>query len=85
MSRKSREQKAKGLGANTIPFEREAFSVVEAAAKLDVCKATLYNEWARGGGPKYFMLGKRRLITPDALAAYIREQEEKTAAAAEKP
>jgi hypothetical protein len=86
------QSRAKPKNRPDIPIsEREAFSVDEAAAKLGVCRATLYNAWRKGEGPRYFKIcnsekgkGGRRLITPEALADYIRLLEARTATA-EKP
>jgi predicted DNA-binding transcriptional regulator AlpA len=39
------------------------------------CRATLYNLWKSGRGPRFMKVGSRRIITPEAEADWQREME----------
>lgn len=47
-----------------------------------VCRATLYNLWKIGKGPRFMKAGSRRLITESAEADWEREMEAASAVAA---
>ena len=44
-----------------------------------ICKATLYNMWKNGEGPRYMQVRGRRLISVEAAEQWRRDLEEATA------
>ena len=60
--------------------DRDAYSVVEFCRRHGFSKGFLYAEWRAGRGPQFFWAGDRRLITPEAAAAWRMEREAETAA-----
>lgn len=40
-----------------------------------ICRATLYNLWKQGKGPRFYYLGAHRRISPDAVIDWRRERE----------
>jgi hypothetical protein len=44
------------------PVVREAYSVNEFCAVYGICRATLYNAWKLGRGPRSKKFGRRRII-----------------------
>jgi excisionase family DNA binding protein len=57
------------------------YTISETCKKLRCCKATLYTNWREGKGPHFFRMGKKVLISRDALAEYISQLEMQTAEA----
>lgn len=51
-----------------------AYSVDEAADMLGVCRTTIFNE-IKSGDLRSFKIGRRRLISEDALEDYIQNKE----------
>lgn len=56
---------------------KHALSVRDFCESHGICRATLYNLWRDGEGPRFFHVGRRRLITPEAAAEWRREMEAK--------
>ncbi len=56
---------------------KQAHSVDEFCEDHGFCRATLYNLWKSGDGPRFMHVGRRRLITDDAAADWRREMEAK--------
>ena len=61
---------------------KAAYSIDEFCEDHGICRATLYNLWSRGEGPRFFHIGRRRLITAEAAADYRRDLEARAAEAA---
>ena len=61
--------------------ECAAFSIDEFCRAHRVSRATLYNLWKAGRGPRFIKLAQRRLISVEAAAAWRREMESESAAA----
>jgi hypothetical protein len=55
------------------------YMVSETCKKLRCCKATLYPNWRKGMGPRFFKMGKTVLISHGALVEYIAQLETQTA------
>ena len=53
----------------------DAYDVDEFASRHRISRATVYNLWKRGLGPKYMQVGSRRLISREAAAAWRRQME----------
>jgi hypothetical protein len=51
-----------------------SFSVDQFCKAHGICRATLYNLWRAGRGPKFMQLGAIRRIPHDAALAWQREQ-----------
>jgi hypothetical protein len=57
--------------AAATPVEyAEAFTITQFIRAHAICKQTLYNLWAAGRGPQYFLIGKHRRITREAARAW---------------
>jgi hypothetical protein len=56
--------------------EKFAFSVDEFCRSHGVSRATLYNEWAAGRGPRRMKVGQRTLISLEAASDWRKEAEE---------
>lgn len=54
---------------------RSAYSSKEIAAALGISSATLYRLWQHGKGPQFFHIGRRRLISAEAMEAWCRHLE----------
>jgi predicted DNA-binding transcriptional regulator AlpA len=54
-----------------VAGQRIAYSVAEVCSAAGIARATLYAEWKRGRGPRKLKLGKRTLITREALADWL--------------
>ena len=54
--------------------KRDAFTVQEAADRLGVGRATIYKWWSEGQGPPAIKVGRRRLISREALENWLRDQ-----------
>ena len=61
-------------------MSEEVFTVDEAAKRCRISRAGLYNAWAAGRGPRYFMHGTRRRITETAIRDWLKQLEDETAA-----
>jgi hypothetical protein len=65
-------------------MEQLAFSVDEFCRLHRISRASLYNYWTDGVGPRVMRVGKRRLISAEAAEEWRRSREaaasEKTAA-----
>jgi hypothetical protein len=55
--------------------ERRAYSVDEYCDVYNFCRATLYNRWREGGGPRRMKVGARTLISVEAAEDYRRQCE----------
>jgi len=42
---------------------------------LGISRALLYDLWARNEGPRYVMIGRRRIVTSEALQEWLRSLE----------
>jgi hypothetical protein len=60
-----------------IMSDVNAYSVGEYCAAERICRSKLYQEWAEGGGPRYYHRGSKRLISREAADAYRRQLEAK--------
>ena len=58
---------------------KHALSIDEFCDDNGICRATLYNLWRSGDGPRSMRVGRRRLITDEAAADWRRDMEEKAA------
>ena len=62
--------------SNTIHApEREAYSVVEFAQAYGLSRATIYNLWKDGSGPRLMRVGRRTLISKQSAAEWARRME----------
>lgn len=66
------------MSSNTYSEKPAAYSVDAFCRVHSICRATLYNLWDRGEGPRFMKLGKRRLISAEAAESWRREREEAT-------
>ena len=55
--------------------EREAYSVVEFAQAYGLSRATIYNLWKDGSGPRLMRVGRRTLISKQSAAEWARRME----------
>lgn len=55
--------------------EREAFTVTEFAQAYRLSRATLYNLWKGGEGPKRMRVGRRVVVSRDAAEQWRRQVE----------
>jgi predicted DNA-binding transcriptional regulator AlpA len=53
-----------------------AYTVGEYCSSIGICRASLYNLWKRGQGPRRMKVGSRTLISVEAAAEYRRQCEE---------
>src|SRR6478672_2877246 len=53
----------------------KSYSVVEFAEAEGVSRATIYNLWTRGEGPRFYTVGNRRRITEEARQDWHRARE----------
>jgi hypothetical protein len=60
--------------------ERAGHGVKELCRRYGIATGTLYAAWRRGEGPKYMMIGDRRIVTDEAEADWRREREAATRA-----
>jgi len=54
--------------------QRMAYPIPEAAAKIGISRAKLY-DLMNQGEVKYFHIGRRRLVSNDSLRAFIKAKE----------
>ncbi len=47
---------------------KQASSIDDFCEAHGICRATLYNLWKSGDGPRFMRVGSRRLITYDSAA-----------------
>lgn len=64
---------------NTATVDRINYSVAEFAKAYGISRAKLYEYWAMGDGPEYFMVGARRLIPASQRAWRPGEHQEQVA------
>lgn len=64
---------------NTAIVDRINYSVAEFAKAYGISRAKLYEYWAMGDGPEYFMVGARRLIPASQRAWRPGEHQEQAA------
>jgi hypothetical protein len=50
------------------------YSVDEFCEAHGICRATLYNLWRRGKGPKRMRVGERNFVSVEAAEEYRRQQ-----------
>lgn len=55
-----------------------AYSIAQAAKVSALSRAFIYKEWLAGRGPRKTKIGRRTVITREALQAWLRSLEEKT-------
>ena len=55
---------------------KAAFSPDEFSTRNGISRATLYNLWKRGDGPRFMRIGARRRITREAEADWQRHMEQ---------
>jgi predicted DNA-binding transcriptional regulator AlpA len=58
--------------------EREAYSVIEFAQAYGLSRATIYNLWKDGIGPRPMRVGRRTLITKQSATECVRRMETAT-------
>ena len=56
---------------------KQAHSIDEFCASHDICRATLYNLWRAGNGPRSMRVGSRVLISVEAASDWRRQMEPK--------
>jgi hypothetical protein len=61
---------------NFIPHE-PSYTVDEFCKSERISRVALYDFWKRGKGPRYYMNGKRRIITHAARTDWQREMEQR--------
>ena len=59
-----------------------SYSPDEFARRHRVCRASLYNLWKRGEGPRYVVIAGRRRITPEHEAEWLKRLEQQPKAGA---
>lgn len=64
---------------NSSNSDRINYSVAEFAKAYGISRAKLYEYWAMGQGPRYFMVGARRLIPASERAWRPGEHQEQVA------
>lgn len=52
-------------------MEKLAYSVSEVCSAAGVSRSFLYLEWKRGRGPLRIKMGRRTLVSREALAAWV--------------
>lgn len=52
-----------------------SFSVKQLCSLVGISRATLYQAWRDGKGPKSFYVGKRRLITHSSVNEWLTQLE----------
>jgi predicted DNA-binding transcriptional regulator AlpA len=55
--------------------ERAAYTVSEFCAAHRISRSTLYELWAAGAGPRFILVGSKRIITVEAAADWRRRGE----------
>ncbi len=58
---------------------KQAYSVDEFCEAHGFCRATLYNLWRSGDGPRFMRVRDRRLISIEAAADWRRDMETEAA------
>jgi hypothetical protein len=58
-----------------VSMPEESLTPDEFCAAEKICRATLYNLWRRGKGPRYHLVGNKRRISAQARAEWQRDQE----------
>jgi hypothetical protein len=53
----------------------QSLTPMEFCVAEKISRATLYNLWARGEGPRFHYVGKQRRISPEARLEWQRQQE----------
>jgi hypothetical protein len=54
---------------------RAAYTVSEFCAAHRISRSTLYELWAAGAGPRFILVGSKRIITVEAAADWRRRGE----------
>lgn len=52
-----------------------SYTVQQLCQAVGISRATLYEQWKKGSGPKYFHVGKRRLVTHDSANEWLSQLE----------
>ena len=65
------------MKTNTAPTTA-AYSVDGFCQAHGIGRNLLYREWKEGRGPRYFNIGRRRLISAEAAAEYRQQLEQET-------
>lgn len=52
-----------------------SYSVNQFCKTIPISRATLYEQWRSGQGPKCFFIGKRRFISQEAAREWIKTLE----------
>ena len=60
--------------------DRLTFSIPQAMDALNISRNTIYLE-IKAGRLKTFTVGRRRMVSRDAMERYVKDREEETAAA----
>lgn len=55
----------------------DSYDIITFCQRNSVCRATLYNLWRRGEGPRWMQVGSRRLISREAATEWRREMEQR--------
>lgn len=66
-------KKRNGAAARAIPAG--VFDVQEFLAFAHISRATLYDLWKEGRGPRQIKIGRRTLISHEAAADWVRQME----------
>jgi predicted DNA-binding transcriptional regulator AlpA len=69
-------------GSLALQPARQAYGVNEVAALLGVSRATLYNAWKGGAGPRRIRIRGRVLVSHDSLSRWLTALEETKAGGA---
>jgi hypothetical protein len=67
---------------NTPIVAREAYTIDEFIAAYRISRAGLYQLWKAGRGPRYRMVGTKRLIGADAAEEWFAAEETRSEVAA---
>jgi hypothetical protein len=57
------------------PIPKGAFTVSEFCSTFSVGRTALYEAWRQGRGPRFFQIGKRRLISSESAFDWVRNLE----------
>lgn len=83
MGIKARSASARDTDRASKPIEAAALTVSEFCSAHRISRATLYNMWRDGAGPRRMRVRGRTLVSVEAAAAWRRQVEAASAGAAE--
>lgn len=57
-------------------MQKNAMSITEFTEIFPISRATLYKLWKQNLGPRFFYIGRRRLISNQAASNWVKELEQ---------